>query len=108
MFLKKTACNESVVTISYKIFFFDSARFTRSSLSIVVNNLAEEINKIKCKDCNCFSEYESVNDNLLKYQYLSCNENCSDKFDKKLNKKIKNAFQLSNLFCLYLWRFKGA
>ena len=50
--------NESVVTISYKIKFFDSTRFMASSLSSLVNNLAKEIHKIKCKDCDYFLEYE--------------------------------------------------
>ena len=50
--------NESVVTISYKIKIFDSTRFMASSLSSFVNNLAKEIHKIKCKDCDCFLEYE--------------------------------------------------
>ena len=66
--------NESVVTISYKIKFIDSARFMASSLSNLVDNLTEGIHKIKCKDCDCFLEYESVKDNLIKYRCLSCNK----------------------------------
>ena len=56
--------NESVVTISSKIKFIDNAEFIASSLTNLVYNLAEEINKIKCKDCDCFLEYESVKDNF--------------------------------------------
>ena len=37
-----------------------------SSLSNFVDNLAEGICKIKCKDCNSFLEYEIVNDKLIK------------------------------------------
>ena len=66
--------NESVVTISYKINFFDSARFMASKLSDLVSNLAEGIHKTKCKDCECFLEYESVKDNLIKCKCLSCNK----------------------------------
>ena len=52
--------NESVVTISYKIKFIDSARFMASSLSNLVDNLAEGIPEIKCEGCNCFLQYKSV------------------------------------------------
>ena len=52
--------NESVVTISYKIKFIDSARFMANSLSNLVDNLTEPIQKIKCKDCDCILECESV------------------------------------------------
>ena len=48
------------IIISYKIKFINSARFMGSLLSNLVNNLAERIHKIKCKDCDCFLEYESV------------------------------------------------
>ena len=56
-------CNESFVTISYKIKFIDIARFMATSLSNLVDDLPEGIHKIKCKDCDCFPEYESVKDN---------------------------------------------
>ena len=75
--------NESVVTISYKIKFIDSARFMTTSLSNLVDNLAEGINKIKCKDCDCFLEYENVKDNLIKHKYLSCNKDYSNKIDEE-------------------------
>ena len=60
--------NKSVVNISYKIKFIDSARLMVSSLSNLVNNLAEEIHKIECKDCDCFLVYESVKDDSIKYK----------------------------------------
>ena len=88
--------NESVVTISYKIKFIDSARFMASSLSSLVDNLAKEIYKIKCKDCDCFLEYESVKDNLIKYKCLSCNKDYSNKLDGELKKRFKKAFKFSN------------
>ena len=58
--------SEGITTLSYKIKFIDIARFIPSSLSNLADNLAEGIHKVKCKDCNCFLEYESVNDNLIK------------------------------------------
>ena len=78
---------ENVVFISFKIKFIDSARFVVSSLSHLVDNLAEGIHKVKWKDCDCFLEYESVKDNLVKYNCLSCNKDYSIKFDEKLKKK---------------------
>ena len=59
-----------------------------SSLSIIVKNLAEAIHKIKWKDCDCFFEYESVTDNLIKHKCLSCNKDYSNKLDKKIKKAI--------------------
>ena len=88
--------NESVATISYKINFIDSARFMASPLSNLVDNLAEGIHKNKCKDCDCFIEYESVKDILIKYQCLSCSKDYSNKLDKKLKKQLKNTFKFSN------------
>ena len=52
--------NESVANIYYKIKFIDSARFMATSLSNLGDNLVEGIHKIKCKDGDCFLEYESA------------------------------------------------
>ena len=46
--------NENIATVSYKMKFINSARFMASSLSNLVNKLAEGIHKIKFKDFNCF------------------------------------------------------
>ena len=81
--------NESVVTISNKIKFIDSARFMESSLSNLLDNLAEGIHKIKCNDCHCFLEYESVKDNLIKYKCLSCDNDYSHKIDEEVKKEIQ-------------------
>ena len=80
--------NESVETISYKIKIIDIARFMASSLLNLVDNLTEVSHKIKCKDCDCFLEYENAKDNLNKYKYLSCNKGYSNKLDEELRKKI--------------------
>ena len=60
--------NDSVATISYKIKFIDSTKCTANALSNVVDNLAERIDKIECKNCDCFLEFESVKDSLIKYK----------------------------------------
>ena len=67
-----------------------------TSLSNLVDNIAEGIHKIKCKDCYCFFEYESIKDNLIKYKWLSCNKDYSNKLDEKLKKRFKNTFKFSN------------
>ena len=96
--------NEIVTTISYKIKFINSSRFIASSLSNLVDNLSEWIRKIKYKDCDCFLEYESVKDNLIKYKCLSCNKDYSKKLDEELGKKFKDTLSFLtmisiNLFC---------
>ena len=88
--------NESVVTTSYKIKFIDSARFMATSLSNLVDNFAKGIHKIKCKDFDCFLEYELVKDNMIKYKCLSCNKDYSNKLDEKLKKRFKYAFKFSD------------
>ena len=46
--------SESVVIISYKIKFIDSAIFMANSLSNLVDNFAVGVLKIKCKESDCF------------------------------------------------------
>ena len=65
--------NESVVTVTYKIRFIDSARFMATWLSNLVDNLTEKIHTIKYGDCDCFLGYEKVNNSLIKCKCLSCN-----------------------------------
>ena len=66
------------------------------SLSNLIDNLAEGIHKIKCKDCDCFLEYERVKDNLIKYKRLSCNKDYSNKLNEPLKKGFKSKFKFSN------------
>ena len=53
--------------------------FTKLNVKIVIVFLnskvpnADGIHKIKCKDCNCFLEFESAKCNLIKYKCPSCN-----------------------------------
>ena len=74
----------------------DSARCMASSWSNLVDNLTEGIHKIKFEDCDCFLEYESVKENLIKYKCLSCNKDYSNKLDEKLKKLFKNTFKVSD------------
>ena len=61
----------------------------------LVDNLTEGIHKIKFKDCNCFLEYQSVQENLIKYKCL-CKKDVSNKLGEKFKKRFKNTFKLSN------------
>ena len=58
-----------------------------TSLSNLVGNLTEEIQNIKCKQCACFLEYESVKDNSIKFQWLLWHKIYSNKIDKEFKKK---------------------
>ena len=74
--------NGNIVRVLCKMKFFDSAWFMLGSLSSLVDNLSEGIDKIECKDTDCFFEYEGINGNLVKYICLSCNKNNSKMIDK--------------------------
>ena len=88
--------NESVVTLSYKLKFIDSARFTGTSSSNLVDNLIEAIYQSKCKDCGYFLKYEKVQDNLLKCKYLCCNKYYSKINWRRTKDTFKDTFKFSN------------
>ena len=75
-----------IITISYITKFIDSTRFMEMSLSNHVDNFAERIYQTLCKDCYCFLEYESVNDNLKNYKCLSCYKSYSIKIDEQIKR----------------------
>ena len=52
--------------------------------------------KLNVKICNSFLEYESVKDNLIKYECLSCNKYSLNKTDEESKKRFKNTFNFSN------------
>ena len=60
-----------------------------TSLSNSVDNLTEVIQKIKCKDRDCFLEYESVKDNLIKCKCLTCNKDYPNKIDEDLKSNLR-------------------
>ena len=75
-----------------------------SPLSNLLDNLTEGIHKIKCKDCDCFLEYESAKDDMIKYKSLSCKKDYSNKIDEELKKAIRTYLSFLimisiNLFC---------
>ena len=90
--------------ISYRSQFIESAKSMASSLSNLVNNPAEGINRVKCKyghhnkkcengrikykNCTCFLEYNNFKDNLRKHICLCCNKNYQSIFDENLKKQL--------------------
>ena len=89
--------NGSVVTISYKIQFIDSARCFAVSSSNLVDNPAEGIQKNQCKDCDCFLECQNVKENSVKYKLSSYNKECLsyNNFYEELKKIFKNTLKFS-------------
>ena len=67
-----------------------------TSLSNLVDNFAQGIHKIKCKNFDCFHEFESVKDSLIEYKCLPSNKDYSNKLDEKVKKRFKNTFKFSN------------
>ena len=65
--------NENVETNLTKSSYL-IAKFMASSLSSIVDNLAEGIHKTKCKSCGIFLKYKHVKANLIIYKCLSCNK----------------------------------
>ena len=93
--------NKDIITISYEIKFIDSGRFMANLSSNLVHNLAEGMDKLKCKDFHCFLEYESARivkwlNKMIKYKCLFCNSDYSNKIDKPLRNWFKNAFKVSS------------
>ena len=56
---------------------YKGMRFIATSLSNLVDNLADGICKTKCKCYDCFIEYERVKSSLIKYDCLSYNKDHS-------------------------------
>ena len=111
---------EITKNITYKLKFIYSVKFISCSLSNLVENLSEGIDKIKrkyrhnnekCeiqyKDCECNLEYTNVKDELLIYKCLSCKGNYK-KFDEDLQKEFANLLKFCSLgihkFILMLWK----
>ena len=83
-----------------------TARFNPSSLSNLVDNFAKGSHKIKFTDCDCFLEYESANENLIKYKCPSRNKDYLNKIDEELKRRFENIYKFSNnginkLFCCW-------
>ena len=67
-----------------------------TSLSNIVDDLAEDIHKVKCKNWDFFLKYERAKDNSIKNKCSFCNKNYLNKIDEELKKRFKNTFKFSN------------
>ena len=83
-----------------------------SSFLNFVNNLSEEIHRIKCKFrhedkkyetcetkynyCNFFLECTNFKDTLIEYKGFCCNKSYQHKFDEKLKERYFNTQKFSN------------
>ena len=74
-----------------------------SSLSNLVNNLAEGIDKIKCKDCDSFLDYKVVKNNLIKHKCLSCNKDYSNKIDEELKNDSRTNLSFLIMMSIKKW-----
>ena len=83
-----------------------------SSLSNFVNNLSEEIHKIKCKYghedkkcgtcgikyeyCNCFLEDTNLKDDSIECKCLCCNNRYQHKFEETIKERFFNTYKFPN------------
>ena len=91
-----------IIVISYKMKFIDGARFMASSLSNLVDNLAEGIHITKCKHYDYFLEKDGFNDISIKYKCLYCNKDYPKKINEGLKKRLKNTLKSTNMMPITL------
>ena len=80
--------------------------------SNLVNNLSEEVHRVKCKYrhddrkcetcrtkykyCNCFLKFTNFKDDLIEYNCSSWNKSYQRKLDEKLEERFFNTYNFSN------------
>ena len=60
------------------------------------NNKKCKICGINQKDCQCCLEHKNFKDNLIEYNYLSCNKYYKKESDENLKKRFINSYKFSN------------
>ena len=79
--IKKKIENKDM-EITYKIKFMDSFKFMATSLSKLVDNLAEDIHGDKCVDCKSDLTYMKVIDKALIFRCFNCKKTMKKKLTK--------------------------
>ena len=69
--------------------FIGNPKLMATSLPNLIDNPTEGINKIKCEDCDCFLEYESVKESSIKFKCESYNKDYSNIIAEELKNKIQ-------------------
>ena len=63
-----------------------------SSLSVLVDNLAEGLYSDKCTDCKSCLEYISNKDELLIFNCFECSKSHEKRFNKNTIKRFANTY----------------
>ena len=92
--IKKRIENKDM-EINYKINFIDSFRFMATSLSKLVDNLAEGIHSDKCINFKPDLSYMKVMDETLIFRSFNCKRN----YKKEINKELIEKFASTYKFC---------
>ena len=93
--IKKKIENKDIEII-YRIKFIDSDRFMATSLSKLVDNLAEDIHRDKCVDCKSDLSYMKVIDEALIFRCFNCKKNYKKEMNKKLIKRFASTYKFCN------------
>ena len=93
--LKKKIENKNI-EITYKIKFIDSFRFMSSSLSELVDNLAEVLHNNKCLDCESCLDYIKTKNEKLILKCFNCKTYYEKDFDKELIKRFASTYEFCN------------
>ena len=65
-----------------------------TSLSILVDNLSDELHGNKCRNCKSSLDYMKVVDNQLTFKCLNCSKDYNKDFNKKLSNRFLNTYKL--------------
>ena len=83
--------------VTYKIKFVDSFRFMATSLSKLVDNLAESIHNDKCDNCESNLCFVNATNETLTFECVDCKK----EYKKEVNNKLKERFSNVYKFCGY-------